>query len=765
MPFDSRKQQQWYNATDQKYLDDEPSSSRKVKENDMGSDLTTTKGGDIPEESNLTTPSGSNSGFEVTEEDKLAKRGQQNPISEDDMVEFEGEMYKKVSERKYHHVEGISTDGVILDEAKEEGITTVSGPPADSNMNTIGKDEEPLVLTSENLTDEDLTKEDLTDDELGESITLNESYIQDQFGQIYRPLYVGESLNPELIFNNQYYTTEGLGNCVFCQGAGKVTVERLGLKDCPDCDGTGDVQQQTPMVGQQPNGLGEQPQPIQAPDQLGNQPNGLGDQTQQLPMEGQEPQQPVDPMQQTPQQAPDQPTNQNQIPQQPMPEDPTQLQQEPPQQQLPNDTPIQEEQQNGSDQIPEEKPLEQQKPKKPNPFGKESLVSMENVSKDLIFDIPKGGAIDFRIAGESMLKIEDPKVKESCGCKKKASEASIKKYKTFIEDKLAVLKSHAKAGEAVSLMYGLPTISKEGKKIKGTLAYAGVSLNDRIYLPEELAKGDGKTLPLLLNHSSTAGAEEELDRLDEEMIDHLENERDYQVGEVTLTWDQAKLTLFYEGVVTSKFFQNEIDEMDMAVSLGIFYDSDSPTICDENCYTVIKGAEFREVSLVWHAGFPVATVNWVDEEIRESFKKSNEDHIKNLNKLEKEEKEEGEPEHVKLVQDIKKDVKEEEASEELDIVPRETDQTVIDIEEKPTGEPEEITVESFTTPNNFSVNGVTEMIISNLNGIERYKLEGDSYIHLNVDKNGANISGENMKTQLQPKLHVEDGGEDIINDL
>ena len=32
MPFDSRKQQQWYNATDQDYLDNEPSSSRQLEE-------------------------------------------------------------------------------------------------------------------------------------------------------------------------------------------------------------------------------------------------------------------------------------------------------------------------------------------------------------------------------------------------------------------------------------------------------------------------------------------------------------------------------------------------------------------------------------------------------------------------------------------------------------------------------------------------------------------------------------------------------------
>ena len=205
---------------------------------------------------------------------------------------------------------------------------------------------------------------------------------------------------------------------------------------------------------------------------------------------------------------------------------------------------------------------------------------------------------------------------ESCGCKTKAFEASISKYEKFIKTEINVLKTRAKAGEAVGLMYGLPTVRKNGKKIKGTLAYAGVSLNDRIYLPEELAKGHGKTLPLLLNHSSTAGAEEEMDRLDGEMRDHLENEKDYEVGEVTLTWDADKLTLFYEGVIENEFFQKEVDDMDMAVSLGIFYDSNSPKVCDEECYTLIKGAEFREVSLVYHAGFPIATIEAVESKLK-----------------------------------------------------------------------------------------------------------------------------------------------------
>ena len=171
-------------------------------------------------------------------------------------------------------------------------------------------------------------------------------------------------------------------------------------------------------------------------------------------------------------------------------------------------------------------------------------------------------------------------VSNECGCKNSAQEANINKYKSYVSSQIDTLKKKAKANEAVSLMYGLPTVQKNGRKIKGTLAYAGVSLNDRIYLPEELAKGDGRTLPLLLNHSSTAGAENELWRLQDDMLQALQNEEDYEVGYVTLTWDAKKLTLFYEGVVTHPFFQKEIDDANMAVSLGIYYDSNSPTVCE-----------------------------------------------------------------------------------------------------------------------------------------------------------------------------------------
>ena len=343
--------------------------------------------------------------------------------------------------------------------------------------------------------------------------------------------------------------------------------------------------------------------------------------------------------------------------------------------------------------------------------------------------------------------------------KKKGLEASISKYEKFIKTEINVLKTRAKAGEAVGLMYGLPTVRKNGKKIKGTLAYAGVSLNDRIYLPEELAKGHGKTLPLLLNHSSTAGAEEEMDRLDGEMRDHLENEKDYEVGEVTLTWDADRLTLFYEGVIENEFFQKEVDDMDMAVSLGIFYDSNSPKVCDEECYTLIKGAEFREVSLVYHAGFPIATIEAVESKLkRASIKdikaKANEDSL-----IKVEDKNDDDTK-VTVLDEWKS--KGEAIAEEEDELPRGGS---IDAEPKETDVVEQPVVVDLETSNevrsqsDFSVRGVSGMTISNSNGVEKYSFDptqnySTNTIHFSVTEKGGTIFGEEI--QMQPKMTTPD---------
>jgi hypothetical protein len=536
-----------------------------------------------------------------------------------------------------------------------------------------------------------------------EQILLNETYIQDQFGVFYRPVYVGENYKEhesDLVFEGKLYTTEGVGNCPFCKGAGKVTVEKLGLKDCPDCDGTGDIQgeqemppqemppqipqegmppqMEVPVEEEKPNPFakggeskvkavektvlevakyyeGDQsfeqqfqewidPNNYESSDgykdatggRVGDDEHSRTEFAKQLGYGidsdwymGYEEDRKLNGESKANEWSSYDMTNPNRDL-----SDPNWISRGASHAEQRDEMATR---QANADRYEREKDIVKVvvcgKSECPKVFPFDKFGNTDKWEQHMRNDHGAGDGQDYNQISKIMnmsyqrnyMQIREQRsgdvlvesyTKESCGCKTKGLEASISKYEKFVRTEINILKKRANEGESVGLMYGLPTVRKDGKKIKGTLAYAGVSLNDRIYLPEELAKGHGKTLPLLLNHSSTAGAEEEMDRLDGEMRDHLENEKDYEVGEVTLTWDADKLTLFYEGVIENEFFQKEVDEMDMAVSLGIFYDSNSPKVCDENCYTLIKGAEFREVSLVYHAGFPIATIEAVESKLK-----------------------------------------------------------------------------------------------------------------------------------------------------
>lgn len=200
-----------------------------------------------------------------------------------------------------------------------------------------------------------------------------------------------------------------------------------------------------------------------------------------------------------------------------------------------------------------------------------------------------------RMEFDEQKSIDSGFTKENCGCKfTKYAGESVRQLE----------KIH---GKEVAFMYGKIT-SLEGKKIKGTLAYAGVSHNNRLYLPEELQKGDMMNLPMIFNHASPDGAEFELSRLPNQIRESILNHEHIRVGDVKLHWDPENLTLFYEGEVNDEFFIKEIDQGLMSVSLGMLFDADSPEICDQECYTAVKGSEFTEVSLVYHPGFPIATI-------------------------------------------------------------------------------------------------------------------------------------------------------------
>jgi hypothetical protein len=624
--------------------------------------------------------------------------------------------------------------------SNEEGIASVTGPPAGT---------EPTVIEEEALADTnvggDLGKE-LGDSvvESHDPILLNDNYLAFE-NVLYRPVYAGENIDINddsiLIYENKYYTSEGTGNCPMCKGAGKVTVERLGLKECPKCEGSGDIQEKPEIPQEQPQMQPPQLQESKSNEEFKEEDRNRDSDGKWISKGGGSSNKkttqfynPIDELGSTVMDQIESGDKNGVL------------------RQWIKDQSDNKEQKSKIDMVKKELnkrgiSTESYTSESKNTF--DYFDSKEIEDEDIMVcnlcgkefnEIEFGveDAKDHLYNEHGIVNHYESKASESCGCKVKAFEASVSGYKQFINKEIQVLKKRAKAGEAVGLMYGLPTVRKNGRKIKGTLAYAGVSLNDRIYLPEELAKGHGKTLPLLLNHSSTAGAEEELDRLNDEMRNALETETDYKVGEVTLTWDPKKLTLFYEGVVENEFFQKEIDDMNMAVSLGIYYDSDSPKVCDEECYTLIKGAEFREVSLVYHAGFPIATIEAVESQLKRNSRKSiiEENEIKSISPSDN-----GYiPPPVELDEAV--------SEEEEDPLPQGGS---IDVEEKP------MVVESLYTPNSFSIRGVSGMTISNSNGVERYVFDptqnySTNTIHFSVVGEGATIFGE----QLQPKMATSD---------
>ncbi len=197
-------------------------------------------------------------------------------------------------------------------------------------------------------------------------------------------------------------------------------------------------------------------------------------------------------------------------------------------------------------------------------------------------------------------------------------QSNIQSFQRFTNLHINYLRK--KTGKEVDLLFGQILLrateldAQEGQPlaIHGVLAYAGVSRNNRLYLPEELAKGHEKVVPLRVNHSSVLGMENEIMMLPGPIQDALRRGEDVKVGEVKLTWHPNELTLTYEGFVSNEFFKREVNAGSVSVSLGVIYEADAPEVCDVECYTMIKGAKFEEVSLVYHPGFPVASVKTME---------------------------------------------------------------------------------------------------------------------------------------------------------
>ena len=148
------------------------------------------------------------------------------------------------------------------------------------------------------------------------------------------------------------------------------------------------------------------------------------------------------------------------------------------------------------------------------------------------------------------------------------------------------------------------------QKISGRLAYAGVSRNGKIYLPEALVNGDAVTIPILLNHGDIVGAE----NIDESLLpksyrDRLLNNEEIILGSVKLRFDYDSAELFYNGIVTDPFYSQKSVLEKMFVSQGITYlDGTQQKLCTKlQCFEIITNAVYREMSLVFKPGLPLVS--------------------------------------------------------------------------------------------------------------------------------------------------------------
>ena len=138
------------------------------------------------------------------------------------------------------------------------------------------------------------------------------------------------------------------------------------------------------------------------------------------------------------------------------------------------------------------------------------------------------------------------------------------------------------------------------KKITGLLALPRVSRNGNFYFPEELAKADGKTVPLRWNHIQ-----------DNEGV----------IGTARLIYDQDKMQINYEATVDNEAVEAQLGNKEFKVSLGAEPQSEDK-ICHEEgkCYNVPLGLNFKEMSIVETPGIPEATLDVIEYFTTESVK-------------------------------------------------------------------------------------------------------------------------------------------------
>jgi hypothetical protein len=136
------------------------------------------------------------------------------------------------------------------------------------------------------------------------------------------------------------------------------------------------------------------------------------------------------------------------------------------------------------------------------------------------------------------------------------------------------------------------TSAKESKRLHGILAIPRISRNGNLYLPEELARADNKTIPVLWNHQgSPRDASQQISQSD-------------IIGTMRLSWDPDLLQLKYEAEV-----DRELPNIPLHTSLGAFFEKQDHVCGSSECYAVPRGLQFVEASLTPTPGIPETTVN------------------------------------------------------------------------------------------------------------------------------------------------------------
>ncbi|MGI0024208.1 MAG: hypothetical protein ACREA4_03555 [Nitrososphaera sp.] len=140
--------------------------------------------------------------------------------------------------------------------------------------------------------------------------------------------------------------------------------------------------------------------------------------------------------------------------------------------------------------------------------------------------------------------------------------------------------------------------ARKEQKLDGILAIPRISRNGNLYLPEELAKADGKVLPVLWNHEGSPTDRSE-----------TVNPTDI-IGTMLLTWDPDLMQLKYQAELDGDLPVG----VPLHTSLGAFFDYEDHVCGSHRCYAVPRGLQFVEASITPTPGIPETTVN-----IRENY--------------------------------------------------------------------------------------------------------------------------------------------------